>query len=257
MKHFDSPHTESMFDTPISAKAGKSSVNYNSRKFRLENADGCRTHLNIDYCSECIQTVCHQLFDEALKRCNEKQTHSDRRIPNHCEKIRSGNQEKPFHEIILQIGNKDDMSAADEYAKLARQIPDEYYQGFQTWNPNLRMFFIHLHIGEATPHLHIDFVPFTTGSKCGPESRVSLKQALAAQGVKSGTRGLPNGCSRFSPKKNSLPPELCGALPTQTCCQARSAPLLSYTNLSAKAAGALPLTPRFLTSVTVCTQGHK
>ena len=39
-------------------------------------------------------------------------------------------------------------------------------------------------IDEATPHLHIDFVPFTTGSKRGLDTRVSLKQALAAQGFK-------------------------------------------------------------------------
>ena len=41
---------------------------------------------------------------------------------------------------------------------------------------------------EATPHLHIDFVPFITGSKRGLETRVSLKQALARQGFKGGTR---------------------------------------------------------------------
>lgn len=35
---------------------------------------------------------------------------------------------------------------------------------------------------EATPHLHIDFVPFTTESKRGLGTRVSLKQALANQG---------------------------------------------------------------------------
>lgn len=40
-----------------------------------------------------------------------------------------------------------------------------------------------------TPHLHIDFVPFTTGSKRGLDTRVSLKQALAAQGFQGGTRG--------------------------------------------------------------------
>ena len=151
----------------ISAEVGKGSVNHNSRKFRAENVDGSRTHLNIDYCNERIQTVYHQLFDEALKRYNEKQTRSDRRIPNYYEKIRSGNQEKPFHEIILQIGNKEDMSATGEYAELARTVLDEYYRGFQERNPNLRVFSAHLHMDEATPHIHIDFVPFTTGSKRG------------------------------------------------------------------------------------------
>ena len=106
----------------ISAEVGKGSVSHNSRKFRAENVDGSRTHLNIDYCNERIQTVYHQLFDEALKRYNEKQTRADRRIPNYYEKIRSGNQEKPFHEIILQIGNKEDMSATGEYAEPARTV---------------------------------------------------------------------------------------------------------------------------------------
>ena len=51
------------------------------------------------------------------------------------------------------------------------------------------MFSAHLHLDEATPHLHIDFVPFTTGSKRGLDTRVSLKQALATQGFKGGSRG--------------------------------------------------------------------
>ena len=41
---------------------------------------------------------------------------------------------------------------------------------------------------EATPHLHIDFIPHTTGSKRGLETRVSLKKALAELGFKGGTR---------------------------------------------------------------------
>lgn len=38
----------------ISAMVGKGSVNHNSRKFKAENVDGNRTHLNIDYCNEPI-----------------------------------------------------------------------------------------------------------------------------------------------------------------------------------------------------------
>ena len=81
------------------------------------------------------------------------------------------------------------MSAESENGTLARQILDEYYRGFQERNPQLKVFSAHLHMDEATPHLHIDFVPFTTGSKRGLDTRVSLKQALAAQGFKGGTRG--------------------------------------------------------------------
>lgn len=91
--------------------------------------------------------------------------------------------------MILQIGDKENMSAESENGQLARQVLDEYYRGFQERNPQLRVFSAHLHLDEATPHLHIDFVPFTTGSKCGLDTRVSLKQALAAQGFKGGSRG--------------------------------------------------------------------
>ena len=34
-------------------------------------------------------------------------------------------QEKPFHELILQIGDKENMSAESENGQLARQILDE------------------------------------------------------------------------------------------------------------------------------------
>lgn len=188
----------------ISAEVGKGSVNHNSRKFKAENVDGSCTYRNIDYCNERIQTVYHQLFDDALKRYNEKQPRADRRIPNYYEKIRSGNQEKPFHEIILQIGNKEDMSATGEYAELARTVLDEYYQGFQERNPNLRVFSAHLHMDEATPHIHIDFVPFTTGSKRGLDTRVSLKQALAAQGFEGGTRGATEWAQWVQSEKEQL-----------------------------------------------------
>lgn len=173
----------------ISAMVGKGSVNHNSRKFRAENVDGIRTHLNIDYCNENIKTVYHELFDEALERYNAKQIRSDRKIKDYYEKIRSSKQEKPFHEIILQVGGKGNMNADTENGELAKQILDEYYQGFQERNPQLRVFSAHLHMDEATPHLHIDFVPFTTGSKRGLDTRVSLKQALATQGFKGGSRG--------------------------------------------------------------------
>ncbi len=172
----------------ISAMVGKGSVNHNSRKFKAENVDAERSHLNVDYCNENIKKVYNKLFDEALQRYNEKQTRADRRIDDYYEKIRNSKQEKPFHELILQIGDKENMSAESENGQLAKQILDEYYREFQARNPNLYVFSAHLHMDEATPHLYIDFVPFTTGSKRGLDTRVSLKQALAAQGFKGGSR---------------------------------------------------------------------
>ena len=101
---------------------GKGSVNHNSRKFHAKNTDPERSYLNVEYCNENVKDVYHELFDEALARYNEKQTRSDRRIDDYYEKIRSGKQEKPFHEIILQIGDKDDMGAKTENGELAVKL---------------------------------------------------------------------------------------------------------------------------------------
>ena len=167
---------------------GKGSVNHNSRKFHAKNTDPERSYLNIEYINENIEDVYHELFDEALARYNEKQSRKDRYIDNYYEKIRAGKQEKTFHEIILQIGDKDNMGAKTEDGQLAAKILNEYMQDFQQRNPTLRVFSAYLHMDEATPHLHIDFVPYTTESKRGLDTRVSLKQALSALGFKGGTR---------------------------------------------------------------------
>ena len=172
----------------ISFMTGKGSVNHNSRKFHAKNTDPQRSHWNVEYCNQDIREVYHELFDGALERYNAKQTRKDRKIEDYYEKIYSGKQEKPFHEIILQIGHRDDMGVKTAEGQRAAKILDEYMKGFQERNPTLRVFSAHLHMDEATPHLHIDFVPYITGSKRGLDTRVSLKQALSALGFKGGTR---------------------------------------------------------------------
>ena len=172
----------------ISAMRGKGSLTHNRRDFIAENVDSSRTPLNVEYRNEDIRAVYHELFDNALARYNEKQTRKDRVIDDYYEKIRTGKQEKLFEELIIQIGNKDDMNASSENGQLARQMLDEYMQSFQQRNPTLRVFSAHLHMDEATPHLHIDFIPFTIGSKRGLETRVSLKKALEALGFAGGTK---------------------------------------------------------------------
>ena len=166
----------------ISAMSGPGVIAHNRRNYIAENVDRNRTSLNIEYCYTDIRQMYHQLFDAALAEFNAKQKRKDRMIENYYEKICSGKQEKPFYEVIFQIGNKDDMRAAGENGELAKTVLDEFMQGFQQRNPRLQVFSAHLHMDEATPHLHIDFIPFTTGSKRGLSTRVSLKQALADQG---------------------------------------------------------------------------
>lgn len=170
--------------------SGDGVVAHNRRTYIAENVDPTRTHLNIEYCYTPIEEAYHQLFDEALAEFNEKQKRKDRCIKNYYEKIRDGKQEKTFYEVIFQVGNKDDMGAAGENGELAKDILDKFYHSFLERNPHLHVYSAHLHMDEATPHLHIDFIPFTTESKRGLSTRVSLKQALADQGITGEGRSL-------------------------------------------------------------------
>lgn len=177
-----------MILTSISIELGKGVLNHNNRKFIADNVDKNRTKDNIEYENISLENAYHYLFDEALKRYNDRQKRSDRKIKNYLEHIQKGKQEKPFYEIIVQVGNKNDMGVNTHNKNLSKTILDEYMKGFQKRNPNLYVFNAHLHMDEATPHLHIDFIPFTTNSKRGLDTRVSMKQALSSQGFKGGTR---------------------------------------------------------------------
>ena len=173
----------------ISGMMGKGSENHNKRRFNAKHIDSTRTKYNVEFCQENIKEVYHKLFDDALERYNAKQKRNDRKIDNYYKKIEHSKQEKPFHEVILQIGNKDDMNARSENGQLAKEILIDFMQDFQRRNPHLYVFSAHLHMDEETPHVHIDFVPFICGSKRGLDTRVSLKGALAEQGFHGGSRG--------------------------------------------------------------------
>lgn len=192
----------------ISGMMGKGSITHNSRKFSAHNVDKERTSLNVVYCYKDIKQVYHELFDEALERYNVKQRRKDRQIKDYYEKIRTGKQEKLFYEAIFQIGNKDDMNAKTKDGELAKMILSLFFRNFMERNPNLRVFSAYLHMDEKTPHLHIDFVPFTENSKKGLDTRVSLKSALAAQGFKGGSRGNTEWNQWIESEKKELAKEM-------------------------------------------------
>lgn len=172
----------------ISGMIGAGSLAHNRRDFIAENVDSDRVHLNICYQNENLKQVYKELFDESVERYNVGKR-KDRQITNYYEKIRQGKQEKLFHEVIFQIGNCEDMAAGTLDGELAVKVLDEYIQDFQKRNPTLRVFSCYLHQDEATPHLHIDFVPYVTGWKGkGMDTRVSLKQALKSLGFQGGNK---------------------------------------------------------------------
>lgn len=110
--------------------SGKGVVAHNRRTYTAENVDPKRSHLNIEYCYTPIEQAYHELFDEALAAFNAKQKRKDRCIENYYEKIRDGKQEKPFYEVIFQIGNVEDMSSTSENGELARTVLDKFMRTF-------------------------------------------------------------------------------------------------------------------------------
>ncbi len=168
----------------ISAVIGKGSTHHNNRKIITENVDKSKIFNNIMIVQDDIKMVYHELFDEALEKYNAKQTRKDRRIKDYHEHIRHSRQEKEFHEVIFQIGNRDDTHIGTADAEICAGILKQFAEDFQCRNPHLRVFNAVIHMDEETPHLHIDFVPFATEQKRGLSTRVSLTKALEQQGFK-------------------------------------------------------------------------
>ena len=109
----------------------------------------------------------HELFDEALAAYNAKKKKTRDKIPDYYEHIRQSKQEKLFHEAIFQIGNMEDCGCGSPGGERAAAALKEFAESFQERNPHLRVFNMVLHMDEATPHLHVDFVPVATGRAGG------------------------------------------------------------------------------------------
>ncbi len=173
----------------ISFMNGEGSIGHNTRSFIAKNVDVSRTKDNITLINEDIKQVYHKLFDKALDEYNAKQKRKDRQIKNYYEKIKRSKQEKLFYEVIVQIGNKDDTGVGSYSAEIATKILKDYVELFQFRNPQLYVFGAYIHMDEETPHLHLDFVPWVSGSERGLETRTSLKGALAGKEFASEGKG--------------------------------------------------------------------
>lgn len=174
----------------ISGMTGQGSIRHNNRLFSATNIDKSRSGLNVTFCKEDLKQVYHQLFDEELEAYNAKKQKTRDKIPDYYEHIRHSKQEKLFHEVIFQIGNKDDCGCDSLNGDRAAAVLSEFTKTFQDRNPHLRVFNAVLHMDEATPHVHIDFVPVATEQTRGLKTRVSMKQALKQQGFTSLGRNM-------------------------------------------------------------------
>ena len=168
--------------TTISGMTGRGSIRHNNRSFSAANIDRSRTEQNVTYCNDDLKQVYHEIFDEALAAYNAKKKKTRDKITDYYEHIRQGKQEKLFHEAIFQIGNLEDCGCGSPGGERAAAALKEFAESFQERNPHLRVFNMVLHMDEATPHLHVDFIPGATEQSRGLSTRVSMKQALKQQG---------------------------------------------------------------------------
>ena len=174
----------------VKSNKGKGSLSHNNRDFIANNVYVERMDWNEYYIQQPLREAYDQLFSEAVEEYNAKQKRKDRHVKDYLTDIKnSRNKEKQFYEIVVQIGRKEDTGVVDdqgnltESAKEARQILDEYARSFQERNPNLYLFNAVLHMDEATPHLHLDYIPVAHGYKSKMHTRNSLTKALQEMGI--------------------------------------------------------------------------
>lgn len=163
-------------------------VEHNNREFIAKNVVRERIPDNITYKRENIREFYNQLFGQALAEYNARKAHPYQRIPDYYEHIRKGKQEKTYEEIVVQFGDMQDCGLNSENWETAKAMLDEYMREFERRNPYLKVFNAVMHLDEATPHLHINFVPIVHSPNRGLSVRVSMKGALREQGFSSANR---------------------------------------------------------------------
>lgn len=171
-----------MAETPkalsVSFRQDAGSIEHNNRIFIADNVDSSRSPENIVYVQKDLRELYHELFDSALAEYNSKQTRKDRVIENYYEHIKHGRKEKLFQEVVVTFGNSETCGVGSENWQTAIDLLDEYMREFEKRNLNLKVFNAVMHLDEATPHLHIDFVPVCYNQSQGLKTRVSMKRAI-------------------------------------------------------------------------------
>ena len=188
----------------ISMPQGKGSQMHNRRDYEKygkkipENIDTSRSSQNITFVDRDIREAYKEIFGKALKEYNDKQKRADRRIDDYFEHImKSKNKEKLFYEDVVQWGSREDFVNSPETVQKARDALVEYVLTFEQRNPNLKLIGAYIHMDEASPHLHIDYVPVATGYKQGLPMRNSLDRAMREMGFQPDKSSKKNNATKL------------------------------------------------------------
>lgn len=164
--------------------AAKGNFNHNRRTNSKvpENVDPTRTAFNKILIDKDIRQVYKEVFGEALAEYNANQVakkHPERQKKDYYSAVCHDKKTEPFREAVVQIGNKDKQLPRWE----SNDILQKFLKRFQENNPQLVVVGAYIHNDEATPHMHIVYVPVATYSK-GLKTRVSNDKALKQMGYK-------------------------------------------------------------------------
>jgi hypothetical protein len=214
MKQFSASHTTSR----------NSSLPHNRREENYTGKNVDRNGIHEQWFRKEIEDLYSEIFSDSIERYNAKQKRADRKIKdsneyldkirnewdeyykkgiwengefvrpfndyddalNHLNFNKGRNPRSAYYESIVQIGNQENQPDFET----SKAILKEYLDTFQERNPNLRLLECHFHGDEATPHIHLDFVPVATGYKQGLDVQNGFDKALMQQmGIeRSGTK---------------------------------------------------------------------
>lgn len=173
----------------ISLAQGKGNQMHNTRGYGKygrdipDHIDVSRSHENVTLVNIDVKQAYKDIFGEALEEYNAKQKRSDRKIADYYEHIKkSKNGEKLFHEEVLQWGSVEDFKN-EANRQMAKEALVKYVETFEERNPNLKLIGAYVHMDEASPHLHLDYIPIARGYKNGLQVRNSLDKAIKQMGI--------------------------------------------------------------------------
>ena len=165
----------------------KTNIKHNNRKFndkekeQNSHIDFSRSGENIYLVERSLKELYKQEFGQAQADYNAKQKRADRQIKNYYDQVKQSKKTSLQQEMILQVGGNADFQENPENQKLANEVLKEWYDQFEERNPNLKVYNAVIHNDEASPHMHLNFVPVATGYKRGMEKQVSFDKAILGQ----------------------------------------------------------------------------
>lgn len=187
----------------VSMPQGKGSQMHNRRDYEKigkpipDNIDVSKSSENITIVDKDIRQAYQEIFGEALEQYNGKQKRADRKIEDYYDHIqKSQNGEKLFYEDVVQWGSKDDFTSP-ETRERAKEALLKYVEGFEERNSNLKLIGAYIHMDEASPHLHLDYVPVATGYSRGLEKRNSLDKAMKQMGFQPENESRKNNATKL------------------------------------------------------------